>query len=197
MVLPTTSVHSKTVVLALLLAVVGVFINGFAHGATVSQLLDKSAQAANSVSYKGTLMYSHGTHTETLRVYHRASPMGFKERIQSLNGKASEIVRTEKGVWCFFPEKREGYFKFQGDGFYRTPKISAASFGQLSRYYSIMVDGQERIADRMAHRLVFSPKDQFRHGLKLWIDDRSVLLLRSDLLTQEMTDIDSDMLFEI
>ena len=193
----TRALCSYRVLPVLLLAVSVLLPASFAHGFTVEQLLDKSAHAAQSASYKGTFMYSRGQDTETMRVYHRISSNGFKERIQSLNGDASEIVRSEKGVWCYFPELKEGFFKFKDDSVYRIPKINTASLEKLTRYYSITIDGSERIANRMTHRLVFQPKDSFRYGLKLWIDEESGLLLRSDLLNQQMEAIDSYMFVEI
>ena len=168
-----------------------------AYGVTIPELLDKSAQAVKTVSYKGTFMYSQGNETKTMRVFHRAGETGFKERIQSLTGGESEIVRSDKGVWCYFPDKKEGFFKFQDSSVYRIPQISAESINSLRRYYTIMLDGRERIANRMTHRLVFEPKDTFRYGLKLWIDEQSGLLLRSDLLTKDMEVIDSYMFVEI
>ncbi len=193
----TTATHSLRILPWSILAILLIFPAGLAYAVTISQLLDKSAQAAQSASYKGTFMYSRGSDTETMRVYHRIDSIGFKERIQSLNGDASEIVRSEKGVWCYFPDVKEGFFKFQDDGGYRILNISSESLDILSRYYAIVIDGNERIANRMTHRLVFEPKDSFRYGMKLWIDDESGLLLRSDLLNQKMEVLDSYMFVEI
>ncbi len=169
----------------------------YSYGLTVSQLLDKSSRAVESVSYKGTFMYSRGNETKTMRVIHRTGLDGFKERIQSLDGDESEIVRSEKGVWCYFPNRKEGYFKFQDDGSFRMPNLNAASVDKLNRYYWFMKEGSERIANRMTHRLVIEPKDSFRYGMRLWIDEESGLLLRSDLLDKDMGIIDSYMFVEI
>ena len=169
----------------------------YASAQSVAQLLDKSAQAAQSVSYKGTFMYSRGAQIETMRVYHRIESDGFQELIQSLNGDASEIVRNEKGVWCYFPETQEGFYKSRDDGSYRMPAISSVSLANLEKYYTITNKGRNRVAMRSAHRLEFEPKDAFRYGLTLWIDEESGLLLRSDLLDENMAIIDSYRFVEI
>ena len=164
---------------------------------TIQTLLEKSAKAAQTVDYKGTFIYSRGTETETMRIYRRNDADGFKERLLSLNGDASEIIRNQNGAWCYFPETKEGFFKFRDDGTYRMPIFDAMSIDKLQRHYSIMHGGRERVSNRWTQKVVFEPKDSFRYGLNLWIDEETGLLLRSDLLNEEMELVDSYMFVEI
>ncbi len=164
---------------------------------SVSELLSKTAKATETVSYKGTYMYSRGFETETMQVYHRVEPDGFKARILSLNGDESEIIRSEKGVWCYFPDRKEGFFKARDKDFFRLPDISAESIPELKKYYLITLDGEDRIADRTAYRLKFEPRDSYRYGANIWIDEESGLPLRSDLLNQDLEIIDKYMFVEI
>lgn len=164
---------------------------------TIQELLEKSANAAETVNYKGTFVYSQGDRMETMRIYRRNEADGFTERLQSLNGDASEIIRNQKGAWCYFPESKEGFFKFRDDGTYRMPTFDSASIGKLAKLYSIMLAGRERISNRWTRKVVFEPKDSFRYGLNLWIDEDTGLLLRSDLLSDDMELIDSYMFVEI
>ncbi len=162
-----------------------------AHSAdSISVLLSKSAQAAESVSYKGTFIYSNGLEPETMRVYRLVSSSGFQERIHSLSGDSSEIVRNSKGVWCYFPDRKEGFFKFRDDQLFRMPKIDAALVPELQKYYLITMVGRERIANRWTNQLKFIPKDSYRYGVNLWIDTESGLLLRSDLFNKDQEVID-------
>ena len=164
---------------------------------TIQELLEKSAKAAQTVDYKGTFIYSRGAETETMRIYRRNDADGFKERLLSLNGDASEIVRNQNGAWCYFPETKEGFFKFRDDGTYRMPIFDAMSIDKLGKHYSIMLGGRERVSNRWTQKVVFAPKDSFRYGLNLWIDEETGLLLRSDLLNEEMELVDSYMFVEI
>ncbi len=169
-----------------------------ACGQTISQLLNQSVQAIQNVNYMGTFMYSSGTEIETMRIVHQTDVSGFKERIHSLSGDESEIIRTEKGVWCYFPDRKEGFFKFRDNQqFYRMPIIREASILQLSKYYAITKNGRERVAGRWTHRLNFRPKDTFRFGLDVWVDEESGLILRSDLINQGGDILDQYMFVDI
>ena len=125
-----------------------------------------------------------------MRVYRLISSSGFQERIQSLNGDSSEIVRNSKGVWCYFPDRKEGFFKFRDDQLFRMPRIDAALVPELQKYYLITMVGRERIANRWTNQLKFMPKDSYRYGVNLWIDVESGLLLRSDLFNKDQEVID-------
>lgn len=164
---------------------------------TIQDLLEKSARAGESVNYKGTFTYSRGSETETMRIFRRNEENGFRERLLSLNGDASEIVRNQNGAWCYFPETKEGFFKFRDDGTYRMPTFTSTSIDRLERHYSILIGGRERVSNRWTHKVEFEPKDSFRYGMKLWIDEETGLLLRSDLLNEYMEVIDSYMFVEI
>ena len=184
------SILSRNVILVPL-SVLFCVLPAQAHSAdSISALLSKSAQAAELVSYKGTFIYSNGMEPETMRVYRLVSSSGFHERIQSLNGDSSEIVRNSKGVWCYFPDRKEGFFKFRDDELFRMPKIDAALVPELQKYYLITIVGRERIANRWTNQLKFMPKDSYRYGVNLWIDAESGLLLRSDLFNKDQEVID-------
>lgn len=61
----------------------------------------------------------------------------------------------------------------------RTPLFAVAS---VPRFYALKMLGLDRVAGRVAERLELKPHDQFRYGMRLWIDRQTGLLLRNDLL---------------
>ncbi len=191
------AVGARRISMGLLLAGLPLVFSAPLYGQTISQLLKQSAQAAETVSYQGTFVYSQGRETETMRIFHRRESGGFRERIFSLNGDQSEIVRNGKGVWCYFPQRKEGFFKFRDEETYRMPKMGFVSIPELIKYYSITLDRRERIANRWTKRLNFRPKDSFRYGLSLWIDEETGLMLRSDLYDQNSEVIDRYMFVDI
>ncbi len=164
---------------------------------SMEQLFDRINASANTTSYKGTLTYSHGAHTEAMQVFRAVNDQGFRERIYSLTGTPSEIVRTNKAVWCYFPDRKEGFYKATNKNLYRISDLQSVQVSELRKYYSMQVRGQDRIANRLTKRVLLVPKDAFRYGHEMWIDEETGLLLRSDLLETDAGIIDSYMFVEI
>ena len=164
---------------------------------SMEQLFDQINASANTTSYKGTLTYSHGAHTEAMQVFRVVDNHGFRERIYALTGAPSEIVRTNKAVWCYFPERREGFYKATNEKLYRISDLQSVQVSELRKYYSMQNRGQDRIANRLTKRVLLAPKDAFRYGHELWIDEETGLLLRSDLLETDAGIIDSYMFVDI
>ncbi len=164
---------------------------------SMEQLFDRINASANTTSYKGTLTYSHGAHTEAMQVFRAVNDQGFRERIYSLTGTPSEIVRTNKAVWCYFPDRKEGFYKATNKNLYRISDLQSVQVSELRKYYSMQVRGQDRIANRLTKRVLLVPKDAFRYGHEMWIDEETGLLLRSDLLETDAGIIDSYMFVDI
>ncbi len=128
---------------------------------------------------------------ETLQIARSVHPNGFLERISALDGSPSEIFRTNEGVWCYFPEKKQGYYKPVPQVQIRIPFIEELNFDQLSKIYSISLLERTRVAGRWATHVALSAKDEYRYSLHLWVDEHTDLLLRSDLIDTAGRVIDS------
>ena len=164
---------------------------------SMEQLFDRINASANTTSYKGTLTYSHGAHTEAMQVFRAVNDQGFRERIYALTGTPSEIIRTNKAVWCYFPDRKEGFYKATNKNLYRISDLQSVQVSELRKYYSMQIRGQDRIANRLTKRVLLVPKDAFRYGHEMWIDEETGLLLRSDLLETDAGIIDSYMFVDI
>ena len=168
-----------------------------AFGATLTEFLARIADANDSVSYKGIFTHVIDEEVTTMKVVHEKKDGKFHERVMSLNGDASEIIRTSNGVWCYFPQKKEGYFKRMGNQSFRIPRIDSMHSEHLMKYYSTHVGGKNRLANRTTTRALFLPKDTLRYGIQLWVDDETGMPLRSDLIDSQRRVIDSYMFVEI
>ncbi|MEM7080406.1 MAG: MucB/RseB C-terminal domain-containing protein, partial [Pseudomonadota bacterium] len=58
-------------------------------------------------------------------------------------------------------------------------------FERLSDHYLVETFGHGRVADRVALRLAVAPKDTHRYGYRLWVDEETSLLLRSELVDHD------------
>jgi sigma-E factor negative regulatory protein RseB len=52
---------------------------------------------------------------------------------------------------------------------------------KIAKYYNFSVTGRDRVADRTAWVVSIVPRDGYRYGYQLWIDEESKLLLKSKL----------------
>ena len=117
----------------------------------------------------------------TFRVVHMIVDGVERERISYQSGPQREILRTGDQVMCLLrPGDRlpnlEGTLPsgLYGRGF-------ARNFAEVGRYYDVAFGTPDRVAGRPAVALDVAPRDEDRFGYKLWLDERTGLLLRSEL----------------
>jgi len=146
----------------------------------VREWLGRVTDAGKSLNYEGTFVYRHGNQIEAVRIIHKADDKGEHERMISLTGSAREIIRNNEFVTCISPENKSVVVDNH------SPRSRLPSFTsdleQLDAYYDFVFEGYERVASREARRVLIRPRDDFRYGYRLWIDDAFELLLRSELL---------------
>ena len=152
---------------------------------SAKELLLRMERAAHGLNYDGTFVYSNGQWLESMRIVHRVDQDGERERLVSLTGSAREVLRDGQSVRCVLPEIQSVLM------FKRKPRVLGGVLllgnmfednGPLWDNYSLVRGGSERIASRIADVVLISAKDQFRYGYRLFIDRKTGLLLKSDLL---------------
>ncbi|RFA28351.1 hypothetical protein CAI21_12275 [Alkalilimnicola ehrlichii] len=157
---------------------------GWAAQAEEAQhLLERMTQAAKNLNYKGTFVYNHQGKLETMRLIHRADEDGVQERLYSLTGTPREIIRDNEKVTCILPEDQAVRIDWLQNG---NPfsELMPADVAPLREHYEFSLQGQDRIADRVAKVVAILPRDEYRYGYRLWMDVDNGLLLRSDLLNE-------------
>lgn len=146
--------------------------------------IDKIQRSASKTNYRGTFVYRQGDQMEVMQVVHRADRNGVRERLVSLNGWAREIIRNKDEVTCYLPDKKT---VMVGHGANRNIDKKFLSlmpdrFDQLKDSYSISIASAKSIAGRKTTLVSIQPKDNLRYGYRLWADNKTGLLLKSDLL---------------
>jgi sigma-E factor negative regulatory protein RseB len=147
------------------------------------QLLERMGNAAKQLNYDGVFTYQSGQKLQAIRIIHKSGKDGEVERLLSLNGAARELIRTDDLVTCIIPEGNQVNINRRpfGQGF---PNKLLRRINSATPYYNIMMGKKGRVADRKAQQLIVNPKDNYRYGYHLWIDEEKALLLQSDLLTE-------------
>ena len=144
---------------------------------SVQALLKKMSQDAAHINYRGSFTYQNQTSIElqSFRVEHWVENGVEHDRFIFLNGPERVIVREGQPVDC----KAMGDELLQG----RISQIGKILV-DMDDLYQFEIRGQERIAGRMARVLQVIPKDPYRYGYFLSIDEETGLVLKSWLIDE-------------
>jgi sigma-E factor negative regulatory protein RseB len=142
--------------------------------------LEKMNKALATRNYDGTFFHLSGGRVETMRVVHRVRAGRVTERLQSLDGSGREFVRANDELTCYLPdqhtvlvEPRQDRGPFLGS----LPQFDAS----VADFYRIEALPATRILGRPARVISVSPKDQFRFGYRLWLDEKTAMPLQTQL----------------
>lgn len=162
---------------------------------TVQEWLSRVTRAGETLNYEGTFVYRHGNQMEAVHIIHKSDSDGEHERMVSLNGVAREVIRNNDNVTCILPDNKSVVVDNYGPET-KLPSIPS-DLSQIGQHYDFIFEGYERIASRQARRVMIRPKDSFRYGYRLWIDDAFELLLSSELLDAQGNAIEQIMFTEL
>ena len=159
----------------------------------VRGLLDRMVRASRSLDYIGTFVYRNGSMIESMKIIHRADVNGSRERLVALSGAAREVIRDGQQVIYILPDDRTVVVaRRRSGGLYPStafePEVAIGS--DIAEFYYLTSDGVERVADREATVIDIRPKDGYRYGFRLAVDRETGLLLKSELLDNDMTTLE-------
>ena len=142
--------------------------------------LERMNEALTSRNYDGTFSHWQGGRVEMLRIIHRVHNGTVSERLVSLDGSGREFIRTGSNLACYLPDKRTVLVETRPaeesllSGF---PTIN----DQTASFYEIKEVAQTRLLGRDTHFITVSPKDEYRYGYRLWIDEKTAMPLKTQL----------------
>jgi len=142
--------------------------------------LERMAHSVEDLIYQGTFLHVLGDAHERLFIVHRNADGQNGERILSLDG-GREIVRQGDLVQGILPDRRIVLLETRTDV---SPLVSAlpSDVADLELHYEITLGGAARVADRAVRVLEIKPRDEFRYGHKLWLDQETAMPLQSQLI---------------
>ena len=142
--------------------------------------LQKMNQALATRNYDGTFFHLSEGRVETMRIVHRVRAGHVTERLQSLDGSGREFVRNNDELTCYLPdqhtvlvEPRPEHGPFLGS----LPQFGA----DVNEFYRIESLPATHILGRAARVIAVTPKDQFRFGYRLWLDEKTAMPLKTQL----------------
>jgi len=145
--------------------------------------LKKIQVAAVQLSYSGTFVYQQGEQFRTSRITHVKAGKNEYEKLEILDGKPREYIRTNDEIICYVPdsktlliEKRVTQEVF--------PALPNANPARLSDHYRLSLGGSGRVAGYRTQAILLEPRDKFRYGYRLLAEQKSGLLLRAQTLNE-------------
>ena len=164
-----------------LLSALGVSTAGGGEPETVQAWLARMNQAVTGLDYQGEYVYLHESHLETVRIWHTVKDGIEHERLISLNGAVMELMRDDRSITCITPESRTLTVN-RPEAHKRFPLLVSSDLGDLNRYYDFHHLDRCRIAGRLCRAIAVVPTDTYRYGYRLFLDEKTALPLKSDLM---------------
>ena len=142
--------------------------------------LQKMNHALATRNYDGTFFHLSEGRVETMRIVHRVRAGRVTERLQSLDGSGREFVRNNDELTCYLPDQHTVLVEPRPDN---GPFLgSLPEFGaDVNEFYRIESLPASRILGRAARVIAVNPKDQFRFGYRLWLDEKTAMPLKTQL----------------
>ena len=152
-----------------------------AHGAASDEglaWLRKMADASRQLNYSGTFVYRHGNSTETSRIVHYVNVAGGEfEKMETLDGPAREVIRTNDQIVCYLPESKTVIIEKRGKR--RFPTMLPERLTGVAENYTVSMEGRDRVAGKECQLIALAPRDNLRYGHRFCADSASGLPLRA------------------
>jgi sigma-E factor negative regulatory protein RseB len=145
-----------------------------------SNLLAQMSVAVRDTNYQGSFIYEHNGRIDAFRISH-AGGRDERERLVRMSGARSEVVRDGETITCLqngqptvlLPNRRAARL------LPLVPDVSGLSFATL---YTLGTGKEDRVAGYRARVVDILPRDEYRYGYRLWLEDATHLPLRSAVL---------------
>jgi sigma-E factor negative regulatory protein RseB len=143
--------------------------------------IDRMADAVESANYEGTVIRVQDGKVETLKVVRIVNDGVIHEKLVVQEGNGLEIIRSGNEVQCILPDKRSVLvedWNNQSTLFSALPS-SDIRFGSA---YDMSIEREDRVAGRKAVQIAVRPHDEYRFGLRIWLDIETGFPLQTDLI---------------
>ena len=141
--------------------------------------LQSMAQANRSLNYTGRFLYQFGAEVSTMEVSHAVIGGREFQRLTHLDGRLVEVLRRGDEVVCLHPNGTLTRINRKHSG---PLALGDRIARDVPAQYNILVDGDGRVAGRATTRMRVAPLDTYRYGYRLWLDNDSSLLLKSEIV---------------
>lgn len=140
-------------------------------------MLEKMAEASRKVNYSGTFMFQHGGQAETSRIAHFVNPAGgVLERLETMDGPAREVIRTNDQVTCYLPGSKVVLVDPRGS---RQFPVRVEQIQEIVQHYRVVKGSMDRVAGHECQWVALMPKDALRYTRRFCAEVNTGLPLRA------------------
>jgi sigma-E factor negative regulatory protein RseB len=139
-------------------------------------------------------VFSTGGELSSARVAHFSEGTQSFERVEVLDGSMQQIYRHNDRVYTLWPKSRVAVVEERDP---RQASLRPVIEPRAEEFYELREQGTEHVAGREAQILLLSPRDANRYAQRLWIDSRSGLVLRADVLGPRQQVLESSAFSEV
>lgn len=143
--------------------------------------LEKMSNSGQNLSYEGTFVHIiNGEAVESMRIIHKVTDGSVSERLISLDGSGREIIRNSDEVRCILQKDKSVVVERPESSSYLSPLPNYQI--NLENFYRFKMVGRSRVANRDTRVFEVLPRDEFRYGHRLSLDEQTGMPLRSELI---------------
>ena len=143
--------------------------------------LERMTEALATLNYDGLFTHTAGQQSETMRIVHRFEDGRSTERLVSLDGSGREIVRTAEQVHFYMPDRRVVLVEPRSDEGSLLRALPAPD-PKLDQLYTLDVRKGSKLLGRDVKVVDILPRDRYRYGYRLWLDESTAMPLRSEVV---------------
>ncbi|MBL4831942.1 MAG: sigma-E factor regulatory protein RseB [Aliivibrio sp.] len=155
-----------------------------AESETAEALLHQMSQASNQLNYELSYVLIRKNSIEPLMYRHSSNEEQTLEHVIYLSGPVREVIR--RGGEVSYIEQGIEPFSLAAESMVAPlPPLMNRSITQLAQYYDFISMGRSREAGSACDVVRIVPKDGHRYSYLVWIDERSNLPLRTDLIDRD------------
>ncbi len=142
--------------------------------------LTEMNQALAGRNYQAEVLHRGHGPVEKLRIFHRVHEGHVAERLVNMSPPGREFVRHDAELQCYLPDQGTVLTETRSDRgslFGTVPTFDA----DVEKNYRVEFGGRARILSRTARLVQVTPRDAYRFGYRLWIDEESKIPLVTEL----------------
>lgn len=162
--------------------------------AAARQWLARIHAAAHARNYRGILVFSADGVLSSSRVAHFGDGGHSYERVETLDGTAQVSYRVDDRVYAMWPQRKLAVIE---DREPRQGSLRQVIEPRAQEHYALSLQGIDRVAGREAQVLLLQPRDEQRYAQRIWVDTRSSLMLRADVLDAKHQVLESSAFSEV
>lgn len=151
---------------------------------TAIEWIQTMSEAMRELNYRGNFVYMHDNQLESMSISHMKDESGEKERLLSLNGEAREVIRDNKNLTCIWPSSRKVVVDFSSRNSF-SPISIPEDIERISNLYDLKLIGKDRVANHETVVIHIKPRDEYRYGLKFWVNAENGLMMKSNLINSD------------